>query len=303
MLQGAPGAGKTAILSELERRWEARIAILIAEAVRPGSSEGWRTTRTGDVSGGVGAGVACVGGRSGRSIAPDRVTLYTPRETLPPHKWPRPVCLMVDEIQDVDPEAKSLLRALHLGTMGLPVVAVYAGLGDSHDVLQDTGMTRVSQGAVHNIGTLAPEEAAEAVELMLDRFRVDRTGAADGWPQRLAEVSERWPQHLHNGMRALAGALVETEGRLAHVDSGAVTALEREHRRETYRARISGAMDGAGPLVARVMAAVPPEGASRSDVLAQIVKEARPEDDLSSAGLWLPEGMSAWGFLRVCSIS
>ncbi len=318
LVQGAPGAGKTAILSELRRRWEARggsapvavvaqvadladtarIAILIAEAVRPGSSEGWRTTRTGDVGGGVGAGVASVSGRSERSIAPDSVTLYTLRETLPPHEWPRPVCLMVDEIQKVGPEAEEVLLSLHLGTMGLPVVPVYAGLGDSYDVLQAVCSPRLSEGAVHDIGALAPEEAVEAVDLMLDRFRVDRTGAAAGWPQRLAGVSDRWPQHLHNGMRALAGGLVKAEGRLVHVDSGAVAALEREHRVKRYRRIRSPEMTQSRLLVARVMAVVPREGVADSTVLARILQEARPADDPEGEGLWLPEGMSARGFLK-----
>ncbi len=317
LLQGAPGAGKTAVLSELRQRWKARgrsapvaviaqvdeledptrIAILIAEAVSPGSSKSWRTTHTGDVSGSVGVGVADASGRAGHSTAPDSVTLNSLRETMPPKKWRRPVCLMVDEIQDVRPVARPVLRALHLDTLGLPIVPVYAGLGDSYQVLKNACSPRMAEGAIHDIGALAPEEAEEAVELMLDRFRVDRTGADGIWPRRLAEASDRWPQHLHNGMRALAEALVTARGRLADVDGDAVATREREIRENAYSRLMSEEMKGAKTLIARIMATLPPEGAGENDIRAQILLEARPEDDPGARGRRLPENMIARGFL------
>ncbi len=75
VLQGAPGAGKTAILSELKRRWKrkrrtapvavgvdaadlagpARIAINIAEAVRSGNSGEWLITRYGLLAAALGS--------------------------------------------------------------------------------------------------------------------------------------------------------------------------------------------------------------------------------------------------------
>ncbi len=232
LLRGAPGAGKTAILSELAKLWEAgggegpvtvhlepvdlgdqaRVASLIAEAGSPGASGDWRTQRSWSVGGAVGLGGTGADGRTGGSVHPEDAGLDTLGRTLPGRTWPRPVCLMVDEIQTVGPEAGPMLLALHTARHGLPVVPVYAGLGDSHDRLQAAGLTRLESEAVHEVGALGDGEAAYAVERMLDEFRVPAGDARVSWPTLIAGLSDGWPQHLHNGMRALAKGLLECGG-------------------------------------------------------------------------------------------
>ena len=317
VFQGAPGAGKSALLAELGRRWtagdapadaprpvvvpwnmlasEEDVARAILQAVEPKLEADTRQTRSRDVSGraglpGLGAGV-----RTGSSVSPPVLDFNGLTRILPTGSWLRPVCLMVDEIQNVDPAARNVLSQLHLGEHKLPIVPVFAGLGSSSEALQRCGLSRPSAGSVHHIGALAPAPAREAVERMLNAYRVDRHGGDRDWPGWLAGISEGWPQHLHNAMRALAAELADVGGRLASVDADRVAKIEEAFREESYQVRISPEMESARQLLARVLRALPGEGGWPRDILErEIARQGRPRgadtppDDLPFR---LPSGM------------
>ena len=299
LFQGAPGAGKTALLGELARRFreqevrrltdtptgpaegvpvpvmlerdilynEGSVALAIVQAMAeapggPGdawtlSPEAFRRTVSHTLSGKLGAGGIGVGGGRTTSTAPETPAFAMLRKKQPPATWARPVVLLVDEIQAVDPAAKEVLNKLHNAMRGLPVLTVLAGLGDSYDHLRQAagvGLTRFGMGTIRDIGLLAPEEAEEAVLGFFEAFHVDLEGADPrAWAERLAQESDGWPQHLHNGQRALAEGLVEADGRLADVD--AVRVLDRAvaFREAAYRRQISPAMEDARRLSAAVM--------------------------------------------------
>ena len=316
LVQGAPGVGKTSLLSELARRWgagpgarpvavfvdfheladERIVAEVIAEAVGPGTEREYRLTRSHAASVRAGVpGVASGSGTRSRSIAPAPPSFRDLQRRFPPDFWKRPVCLMVDEVQKTKPAAEAVLNALHQGRPGLPIVPLLVGLGDSQDVLQGRiGISRLSSGAVHSIGALAPEEACEAVERMLAAYRVDRSGCGIDWPARLADCSDCWPQHLHNAMRALAHGLLQVEGRLADVDADAVADREREMRENAYLARISPEIRQARRLTAAVLVDLPESGATWEEVRNAITRLRRP--DLPDIEWDLPEDMDAGAF-------
>ena len=164
----------------------AEVAGRVAEAVSPGSSGEWRTERFWEVSAEARA-FGSGGGRKGGSVPPATATLDALRERLP-RKWKRPVCLMVDEIQGVCSEAEQKVRpkaadtllAFHDEALGLPIVPLYAGLGDSQSMLEEANLTRLTTGNVRGVGALAGEEAEKAVDRMLDGFRVSRRHARPG---------------------------------------------------------------------------------------------------------------------------
>ncbi len=239
LFQGAPGAGKTALLTALQQRWDERarnarvhdpigspagiplvvelelgdfaseevVVRCLLDEVAPEVEMEARETRLREVSAEAGFSGIRGGGKTGVMIAPRELSLRELARVLPPRDWTRPVCLMVDEIQNVGSEAKNLLVTLHKGNHGLPIVPLYAGLGSSLDVLATHGLSRLGVTAVHDIGALAPEEAQGAVRMMFERYRVDLEGVDHDWPSELASLSECWPQHLHNAMRALAEGL------------------------------------------------------------------------------------------------
>jgi len=242
-------------------------------------------------------------------VSPESVTVDTLAETLPARKWSRPVCLMVDEIQTVwreseggiAPAVSETLLAFHEDGLKLPIVPLYAGLGDSHDTLRAAGLTRLDSDAVHDIGALAAGEAEEAVERMLEEFRVSREGDRVGWPRRVAERSDGWPQHLHNAMRALASELLAARGRLEDVDEYRMWRRERERRTVAYgRRRGSGAILEARRLVAELMRSLPPEGLDKETIQGHILRHGRRFDDpgADADGWRLPEGEDAAWFVR-----
>ncbi len=133
--------------------------------------------------------------------------------------------------------------------------------------------------------------------MMLDRFRIERDGAGPDWPAVIAERSDGWPQHLHNGMRSLGFELLGTEGRLVHVNADAVKAKEREYRLDAYGGRLSDGIRGAKHLIARLMLSLD-EGGDSSDIDGRIGDLARSGDGADSRGWRLPKGNGRGGFQK-----
>jgi len=329
LIQGAPGAGKTAFLREVGRDprsrgqapWEgrlpavaeiplqdlgdeARVATRIAEALLRGASKEFRRTVQTAISGGgrflFGTGFEAslsVGGGRQVVTAPPSATLDTLRN-LAPECWKRPLVVVADEIQDVGIEALNVLRQLHLGEHGLPIVPVYAGLASAEDALDDIegtgrGLTRIVPERVVMIGRLGPEEAEQAVWRLLDECGVRGREGSD-LPEALAAATEGWPQHLHNGMRILARALAESGGNLALVDRGEVLEAEMQTRDGRHGKRKTRPMRNSKVFVARLMRAAKNEEMDRPEILERMER-------LSEAGRRrderLPDGMDAEEFL------
>ena len=330
LIQGAPGAGKTALLSQIagilesaERErpsaWRrflrkadekeslpgillvdvgdlghaARLVLRIAERLDPKKARKLRQTGSRNI--GVQAGTDGFGASGGETVAtaPPQADFAELGALFPPKDWSGPLCLMVDEVQMLQAEQAPVLQSLHLATAGLPIVPVLAGLANARDVLARCGISRLNEDSVHALGRLEAGEPAEAVCEMLAAFRVETAGAdTERWAARLEEHSDGWPQHLQNAMRSLAEALIEMNGMLAGVDEAAVFARARERRLRAYRARRSPAMQEATFLLARVMAAVPDAGLRLNEAVGVIGVRAR-----QGCGWGLPEGMSPRDFL------
>ena len=339
LFQGAPGAGKTALLRELARRFRAdaaaqadassagvpvplvvardllyseeAVVLAIAEAMDDAGTPGWnvkpvdfRRTASHDVSGGVKIVGLSAGGRRGGSQAPEPATFNVLRRLQPPHTWTRPVCLLVDEVQGLEPGARDVLNKLHNHMQGLPVLTVLAGLGDSSALFSEekgkVGISRFGLESVRDMPGLSPEEGMSSVLGMLEVFRVDLRGAdPEDWASALVELSDSWPQHLHNGQRALAKDLLRTRGRLAEADWNRVLKQQWEWRETAYGDRVSTEMHDARCLVGAVMAALPPEGLRSGQVIDAIRQTVRGHTagDVPPPQEWdLPEGMTAADF-------
>ena len=294
LVQGAPGAGKSALLARLEEKWTQagrqaplvllvhlgeladpdRMAQAIATRLDPRRAERFRRTET--RSGSIG--VSGFGALA---------------RIFPPDRWERPLCLLVDEVQNLEPGQAGVVRRLHEAVDGLPIVPVLAGLANARDVLAKRGISRLSVGTVQMLGRLEPGQPAESVRMMLEGFRVEAAEAeAARWAGLLEDLSDRWPQHLRNGMRALAEGLLASGGALASVDERAVLAGAEERRLDSYRARRSPEMLGSGLLLAAVMDAVPEDGLGYVGTLRLIEENAG-----AASGRRLPPGMGPEEYL------
>ncbi len=306
LIQGAPGAGKSALLAHLEEKWTQagrqaphvllvhlgeladpnRVAQAIAVRLDPRRAERFRRTET--RSGSIG--ISGVGGGWAAETAPP-AGFGALCDMFPPDRWERPLCLLVDEVQNLEPAQAEVLQRLHEAVDGLPIVPVLAGLANARDVLAKCGISRLSDGAVHMLGRLEAGQPAQSVGMMLEHFRVDAADA-EHWATLLEAGSDRWPQHLGNGMRALADGLLATGGALASVDEKAVLAGAEERRLASYRARRSPEMLASGLLLAAVMEAVPEDGLGYVETLRVI------EESAGAASGWrLPAGMGPEEYL------
>ena len=308
LIQGAPGAGKSALLAHLEQKWSLagkaaphvlpvhlgelanpdRIAQAIATCLDPRRAERFRRTET--RSGSIG--VSGVGGGWAAETAPP-AGFGALAQMFPPERWERPLCLLVDEVQNLEPAQAEVLQRLHEAVDGLPIAPVLAGLANARDVLAKRGISRLSVGAVHMLGRLEPGQPAESVRAMLEGFRVEAAEAeAARWAGLLEELSDCWPQHLRNGMSALAEGLLASGGALASVNEKTVLAGAEKRRLDSYRARRSSEMLGSGLLLAAVMEAVPEDGLGYVGTLRLIEENAG-----AASGRRLPPGMGPEEYL------
>ena len=312
VFQGAPGAGKSALLHHMVKIWrnsgqnapvvvdtesthyveERRLALRIAEAADPAIAAIFRrseathsSSRTG-ISGGI-PGVATGSGsaEAGRQAenAPPELSLAAVKDALLELK--RPVVLILDEAQDLEgfsvETVRPVISQLHKGSHGGPFLAVFAGLAYSNTVLQERGISRFSRGHESTLAALTSEEATEIVLRMLAEFRVrgDKE-LKNQWARILANESCGWPQHLHVAMQALALQLLSasTPGRLEPVDShfgSEVLRASVRAREQYYERRIDEKLVVAPDLIAETLRRIG-SGAFRANVLAHIDEAAQP---------------------------
>ena len=90
VLQGAPGAGKTAILSHLEEEWDGKPDRPHVLEIRQAYLEDPATMA-----------LAIVRKLDPSKASPENIAFSLLKELLPPQDWKHPLCILVDEIQNV----------------------------------------------------------------------------------------------------------------------------------------------------------------------------------------------------------
>ena len=235
VFQGAPGAGKTALLGEIERRLPSIVpdgravyletpwasddipAVLEALAVQMMgvADDSLRTATRTDTTVGVRAPLAAKRGRS-RVLSPPGLTTWRAfeRQFQARAAQARPTLLLVDEVQRLadDGSAKQLLFNLHDQTT-FPLVLVCGGLSTSSAHLAALGLSRLDATHVLRLDALGLGEARQSLEASLAIMAEDVGGIAgqvDLWARRLARPTHGWPQHITCHFRSAAEALLES---------------------------------------------------------------------------------------------
>ena len=313
LIQGAPGAGKTAILDFLTERWrenpkapftvranakvladESLLAAKIAGAMASGA--GRKPPLTYGTHTGSTVGLPLTQFTREKSAATEaRLDSWDALcVAVEAESWARPVCLLVDEVQNVDGRAAAL-QTLHEGDRRLPVMAVVAGLANSREKLRQAGISRFAEGGVHILWPLSPSEAARSAGMFLEHFRVQgQDGVTSAYARLIAEDSRGWPQHLHNGLRALARALVAAKGDLLSVKKEDVLDRSAEYRRKYYEARLTPKLKASALLLANVMRRTGEHGAPRDEFCNLVESCSREGRKIMER---LPGGMAATDFV------
>lgn len=261
--QGAPGCGKTSLVSHLRKARPEEIGLLVNVqpadlASVPALTE--QVRRTAEDAGPAGSRVAArfaqalasylrMGGSGAelRSLMADRAAR---RAT---------VVLHLDEAQVVDESAKAGLLMLHTRGLGAPCVCLFTGLSHTAQRLGAIGsLSQLGENAIFNMGAMAAEECAESTAMMLAALGAGGGDAEKDRATRLAaELSYGWPQHLHIAQTALCRELLRTDGALRGIDADRVQAESDRRRHDYYAKRLSGSVLGLRPsLTAEIVSKV-----------------------------------------------
>ncbi len=255
LIQGAPGAGKTALLHKLaeeakSERWNvarihpralhdpARMAECLGLSYTPLTQKHW----------GIDLKVVIAGKtREVRGVSTASQVL---RQASTPE---RGVVLLLDESQNIlglaegphELDANSTLNAIHNGELNRPVILLAGGLSTSEAVFGRLGISRFRAGNRVNLGRLSPPSERSVIH---DWLVKDGGAAGDvtPWIDTIAGKTDGWPQHIvsftqpaahvlrhRNGImtqNGLAWVLEQGEVKKDDYYTGRVVGIARKHR-------------------------------------------------------------------------
>ena len=154
--------------------------------------------------------------------------------------------LSIDEIQSITAEARSVLKVLHEGSHGCPILVVGMGLQHAPSVLASSMVNAdgtANADAISRFGTrlslqmLSADESIEAIRLGVAATDLGEVPA--DFARQLATESGGFPQHVHGYVESCALAL-ERHGTLATEDAQRGALAEgRESRTRFYESRLA----------------------------------------------------------------
>ena len=307
LVQGAPGAGKTALLRRLQERWQdgpgsgCPIAVRVSASALDSPAEMHGRLREqipttvmekwGEVL--IGGLVKVVPGRGSDVLAPAAKAAGKALREKTLASVPVAVVVMVDETQWVEPHsaAATALRNLHDGSFGdIPILPVFAGLGYLHSHLQQKGIeiSRYSDDSrcVHTLGVFEDAECRELLKGWLARFEVaDSSFEFDRWSEALFRDTQGWPMHTSGFLAALANELAGSRkpANLASADLETARKVAAEDRATYYNGRYRGVIQANVRWVGSAMAALGANGNLLEEDAITIIRDVGPPDGDASA--------------------
>jgi len=207
LIQGAPGAGKTALLDVLaqhakKRGW--KTAHITPNALwNPQDLFPILKKRRGRQINRLGAG-ADIGNIGAANVS---VGIETPAHTIIRllQKQRKPLLLILDEAQilglkggipdDMKSVAISVLKQIHNGDLGKPVMFLAGGLGTTEPTLTTLGISRFMRRCKVPLGCLSKESTCAVIR----DFLIHEGGISKPplkWIETIAERTHGWPQHI-----------------------------------------------------------------------------------------------------------
>ncbi len=311
VIQGAPGAGKSALLAKIAEDWPlaekgkpAAIRIAAGSLKLPLSELlGIASRKAGEHSGvqrtltrfrSLSLGVAGIA-----DVAIGMDSSQTDGKPL------RPVILLFDEIQTVltgsisDQSREYLLdnlRLLHTGEHGAPVFPIYGGLANSASLLKAAGLTRL---AINSEWTLPGFNDGEMDELM-GKFIEQHLSSArpspptlERWATAFRRDSQGWPMHCKNFLIALCEQIKAEDWRPQAVNLDIARMRARQLRFSYYANRMEGGLQNRYVLISKVLEEMREMPPVPEDMIVDAIGRAhedRPPNDFGRGSL--PDGMT-----------
>ena len=248
VIQGAPGAGKSALLGECEKLaqrqgWKT-VKIKPPAFWDPSALRDFIGLRKFSITGGslqIGP----------KNIASAAVNVDWSRKTILKtlRKGKQPLLLTLDEAQtlgtgnappsDHTGTAINVLDAIHNGKLNKPVILIAAGLGTTVDAFKSLGISRFDGECLVELGALE-KEAERAV--LHDWLK--KEGGAKGdpaaWIDAIARETHGWPQHIVSYVKPALKQLVTDEGAMTADGLNTVLEAGRNFRLAYYKNRARG---------------------------------------------------------------
>ena len=249
LIQGAPGAGKTALLDVLsaearDQGWKVA-SIKIKDLYDPISmAQSLGESYVMDKQYAANVGIRGFGGGYSRNVAGYSSVDGLLKEGAPE----KGLILVLDEAQylinlNETPSEKHVARdtldVIHNGRIGRPVILLAAGLGTTQSALNSLGISRFVRDCTVGLGALGEES-----EWAVIRDWLTKDGGAKGdpapWIHAIAQQTHGWPQHIISYVDPAVAYLKSNNHRMT--DDGLQIVLEKgaEHRIQYYRQRARG---------------------------------------------------------------
>ena len=149
------------------------------------------------------------------------------------------VVVFVDEAQNTPDGAMDVLDCMHRGLTRLDLLPVFLGLGDTADVLSKRGLSRPPAERLLDMHPLAMPDARASLGMAFDAYDVHGRDR-EQWLAELADLSQGWPQHLN---RVATGAIRVAKHHGMNVDHAPLAdalAAGSTSKTEYYESRLRG---------------------------------------------------------------
>ncbi len=311
VVQGAPGAGKSALLARIREEWPpGGGGSAVAVSLDPGilklpmpdclKAVVSRTERVPGLIQVLGKYIQSIS-VSVAGMADVTVGRDTSRSST---QLPVPVILLFDEIQtelafSASEQSREHLiqnlRLLHTGEHGAPMFAVYGGLANSADLLKATGLTRLALGSELTLPGFTDDEMDELMTRFVEQYLSSARPAKstiDRWGIAFRRDSQGWPMHCRNFLIALCEEIRQKDWQPDAADLDTVCMRAQQLRFIYYAQRMQGGLQNRYVLISKVLEEMGQLPMSDNLIMAAIDRARRdslPEDFGMGA---LPEGMT-----------
>jgi len=285
LIQGAPGAGKTALLDQCGKR---------------SLSRGWHTAKikSGALwnpdqlahSLGMKPRVQFTGG-SGQiglddvvkaNVKLDVAVKYATLTILKIIESRRkPLLLILDEAQslgkpDIIPSDQrgvvtNVLDYIHNGELKRPVVLLAAGLGTTFRTFKSFGISRFGKNCIVQLGALDKEsERAVMQDWLIEEGSA--SGSTKVWIDSIARETHGWPQHIISYIEPALESIKSNNCQMT--DEGLEYVLERgaEFRKEFYNSRANDIREKQRQVLANAISDLPLGGTAEYEDIIDIIK-------------------------------
>ncbi len=266
LIQGAPGAGKTALLDVLSHQSKSKgwtvVDIRAQDLYNPASmAQSLGESYVIDKQYAANVGIHGLGGGYSRNVAGYSSVDGLLKEVAPEGG----LILVLDEAQylinlnDTPAEkhvARDTLDVIHNGRIGRPVMLLAAGLGTTESAFTSLGISRFEGESLINLGRLDKKsERAVLCDWIVKEGKA--IGDPTPWVDAIAQQTHGWPQHIISYVKPAVRYLKSNNHRMT--DEGLCIVLEKgaEHRIQYYRQRARGIDKRKRQVLAKIFNKIP----------------------------------------------